>query len=147
MCTDQSPDPDSLSAQVLDAVSEVSGVLGMGFLETVYHHALLHELALRGLRARSQASFAITYKDQCVGEYFADILVEDALVVELKCVESLSNQHLAQCLNYLRASGQSACLLVNFQAPGVEWRRIANPLVEAPVLPLDLTSNQQHPYS
>lgn len=70
------------------------------------------------------------YKDQCVGEYFADILVENTLVLEIKCVNNLANEHLAQCLNYLRASRMSCCLLINFQKPKVEWRRIllqANP--------------------
>ena len=66
------------------------------------------------------------YKDHCVGEYFADILVEDVLVVELKCVERLANEHTAQCLNYLRASGRTLCLLVNFQKPKVEWKRIVH---------------------
>jgi GxxExxY protein len=59
-----------------------------------------------------------------VGEYFADVLVEDVLVVELKCVERLGNEHMAQCLNYLRASGLSVCLLINFQRSKVEWRRV-----------------------
>ena len=57
------------------------------------------------------------YKGHSVGEYFADLLVEDALVVELKCAERLANEHTAQCLNYLRASGRTVCLLVNFQNP------------------------------
>ena len=61
---------------------------------------------------------------QAVGEYFADILVEHELVVELKCVERLSNEHMAQCLNYLRASGLRYCLLINFQKPKVEWKRV-----------------------
>jgi GxxExxY protein len=59
-----------------------------------------------------------------VGEYFADILVEDVLVEELKCVERLGSEHAAQCLNYLRASGRMLCLLVNFYRPKVEWKRI-----------------------
>jgi GxxExxY protein len=59
-----------------------------------------------------------------VGDYFVDILVEDTLMIELKCVERLANEHLAQCLNYLRASGRPICLLVNFQRPKVEWKRI-----------------------
>jgi len=61
-----------------------------------------------------------------VGEYFADILVEDVLVIELKCAERLSNEHTAQCLDYLRASGRTLCLLVNFQKPKVEWTRIVH---------------------
>jgi GxxExxY protein len=115
---------DSLTERVLCAVFEVSNTLGAGFLEKVYERALFRELSLRGIRASVQASFAVNYKGQSVGEYFADLLVEDELVVELKCVERLGNEHTAQCLNYLRASGRRFCLLVNFQKPRVEWKRI-----------------------
>ena len=114
----------ALTERVLGAVFEVSNTLGAGFLEKVYERALLRELALLGISAIPQASFAVAYKGQTVGEYFADILVEDVLVVELKCVERLANEHTAQCLNYLRASGRTVCLLVNFQKPKVEWKRI-----------------------
>jgi GxxExxY protein len=115
---------DSLTERVLAAVFEVANALGAGFLEKVYERALLRELGLRGIRVAAQASFAVTYKGHYVGEYFADILVEDVLVIELKCVERLSHEHTAQCLNYLRASGRTLCLLVNFQKPKVEWKRI-----------------------
>ena len=66
----------------------------------------------------------VKYKGYLVGECFADIVVEGVVVVELKCVERLGNEHPAQCLNYLRASGMRACLLVNFQTPKVECKRI-----------------------
>ena len=117
---------NSLTEKVLAAVFEVSNTLGAGFLEKVYQRALLKELGLRGIRATAEASFAINYKGHSVGEYFADILVEDELVVELKCVERLANEHIAQCLNYLRASGRTLCPLVNFQKPTVEWKRIVH---------------------
>jgi GxxExxY protein len=97
--------------------------LGAGFLEKVYQRALLRELSLRGIQATAEASFTVTYKGHSVGEYFADILVEDALVLELKCVDHLASEHTSQCLNYLRASGRTICLLVNFQKPKVEWKR------------------------
>ena len=115
---------ESLTERVLAAVFEVSNTLGAGFLEKVYERAVLRKLSLRGISATVQASFAIAYKGQFVGEYFADILVENTLVVELKCVDRLANEHTAQCLNYLRASGKTICLLVNFQKPKVEWKRI-----------------------
>src|SRR5437764_15415911 len=70
------------------------------------------------------SSMAVVYKGHSVGQYFADLLVEDALVVELKCAERLASEHTAQCLNYLRASGRTVCLLVNFQKPKVEWKRV-----------------------
>jgi len=114
---------NSLSEKVIGAVFEVSNTLGAGFLEKVYERALLAELRIRGIRATTQASFTVDYKGHPVGEYFADILVEDELVIELKCVECLGSEHTAQCLNYLRASGRTLCLLVNFQKPKAEWRR------------------------
>ena len=117
---------DELSKKVLSAVFEVSNTLGAGFLEKVYQRALLRELSFRGIRASAEASFAVIYKGCSVGEYFADLLVEDALVVELKCADRLANEHTAQCLNYLRASGRTVCLLVNFQKPKVEWKRIVS---------------------
>jgi GxxExxY protein len=119
-------DFDLLTERVLGAIFEVSNTLGCGFLEKVYERALLRELCLRSIRATSQASFTVAYKGHSVGEYFADLLIEDALVVELKCVERLAGEHTAQCLNYLRASGVTLCLLVNFQQPKVEWKRIVH---------------------
>ena len=115
---------DSLTERVLGAILEVSNTLGAGFLEKVYERAVLRELGLRGIQATAQASFAVTYKGHAVGEYFADLLVEDVLVVELKCVDRLANEHVAQCLNCLRVSGRTVCLLVNFQKPKVEWKRL-----------------------
>jgi len=117
-------DEHGLTETVLGAVFEVSNTLGAGFLEKVYERALLIELSARGIRATAQTSFGVTYKGRSVGEYFADLLVEDVLVIELKCVDRLANEHMAQCLNYLRASGRKLCLLINFQKPKVEWKRI-----------------------
>jgi len=119
-------DFDSLTERVLGAIFEVANTLGAGFLERVYERALLRELCLRGIRAKAQASFSVTYKGHYVGEYYADILVEGVLVIEVKCAERLAPEHTAQCLNYLRASGQTLCLLVNFQRPKVEWKRIVH---------------------
>ena len=115
---------DSLTDRVIAAIFEVSNRLGAGFLEKVYQRALLTELQLRGMRTATEVSYSVTYKGRCVGEYFADLVVEDVLVIELKCAEHLSKEHTAQCLNYLRASGLTICLLVNFQSPRVEWKRI-----------------------
>jgi len=74
----------------------------------------------------------VIYNGHSVGEYFAELLVEDALVVELNCTERLASQHTAPCLNYLRASGRTVCRLVNFQTPIVEWQRIVRGLADAP---------------
>jgi GxxExxY protein len=106
-----------LTERVLGTVFEVSNTLGAGFLEKVYQRALLHELHLRGIRAAAEVSFPVIYKGHGVGEHFADILVEDELVIELKCAERFSSEHTAQCLNHLRASGRTLCLLVNSRSP------------------------------
>jgi GxxExxY protein len=115
---------EELTEGVLGAVFEVANNLGCGFLEKVYERALVRELGARGVRAAAQVPLEVKYKGYPVGEYFADIVVEEVVVVELKCVERLGNEHAAQCLNYLRASGMRVCLLVNFQRPKVEWKRI-----------------------
>ena len=95
-----------LTEAVIGAAFEVSNTLGTGFLEKVYERALVRELGEQGIRVESQVPFSVFYKGHCVGEYFAAILVEGELVVELKCVERLSGEHIAQCLNYLKASGK-----------------------------------------
>jgi len=125
---------NALTRRVIGAVFEVSNTLGAGFLEKVYERALLAELGLRGICAVGQVSFPVAYKGKRVGDYVADILVEDVLIVELKCVENLCNEHTAQCVNYLKASGKWICLLINFQRRTVEWKRIVNgSLVEVDV--------------
>lgn len=116
---------DLLTERVIGAVIEVSNTLGAGFLEKVYERALVRELVLRGMQVTSQVSFSVSYKGQCVGEYFADLLVEDLLVVELKSADRLGPEHTAQCINYLRACGRTLCLLVNFQKAKAEWKRVA----------------------
>ena len=115
---------DLVVETVIGAAYEVSNVLGAGFLEKLYERALTRELACRGLAVKSQVSYPVSYKGQCVGEYVADLLVENRVLVELKCVDCFSNEHLAQCLNYLKASHLKLALLINFQKPKVEWKRI-----------------------
>jgi GxxExxY protein len=84
----------------------------------------MQELTLRGIPATVETPLRVVYKGHCVGDYFVDILVDGVLAIELKCVDRLANEHTAQCLNYLRASGLGLCLLVNFQTPKVEWKTI-----------------------
>ena len=106
------------------AVFEVNKVLGAGFLEKVYENALLIELQKRGLKAESQVPLTVTYKGETVGEYFADIVVEDAVIIELKAVEKLQKIHEAQVLNYLKTTGFKTGLLVNFKYPKADIKRL-----------------------
>ena len=134
MNTDERRSFDELTELAISSIFEVANTLGAGFLEKVYQRALLVELRLRGLRATGEVSFAVTYKGQRVGEYLTDIVVEDVLVIELKCVERLANEHTAQCLNYLRASELTVCLLVNFQRPKVELKRVVRGFRDPPAV-------------
>ena len=119
---------EALVEKLVGAAYEVSNVLGAGFLEKIYERALMEELNIRGVRVRSQAPYPVAYKGKHIGTYSADLVVEDRLLVEVKCVEAFSNEHLAQCINYLKASGLHLCLLINFRRPKVEWRRVVHNL-------------------
>ena len=124
MDTDAHERESDLTQVVIGAAFEVANVIGAGFLEKVYERALIHELALRGVPAKAQVSFPILYKGKYLGEYAADLVVDEKVIVELKCVDRFANEHLAQCINYLKASRLSVALLINFQKPKVEWKRV-----------------------
>jgi GxxExxY protein len=115
-----------LTEKVIACTFTVSNALGPGFLEKVYENALAHELRKAGLKAAQQYPIQVSYDGVIVGDYVADLLVDDVLLVELKAAKTLDDAHLAQCLNYLKATGLPLCLLVNFGKPKVEIRRIAN---------------------
>jgi len=117
-------DLNQLTEAAIGAAYEVQNVLGPGFLEKVYERALQRELASRGLSVLTQAPVSVLYKGHCVGEYLADLLLEDQLIIEVKCVEHLSNDHLAQTLNYLKATGSKLALLINFKHAKVQIKRV-----------------------
>ena len=117
-------DLNSLTEAVIGAAFEVSNTLGCGFLEKLYERALVSELTLRGIAIVTQAVYPVAYKGQIIGEYRPDLVIENILIVELKCVDRFAPTHLAQCLSYLHASGLTLALLLNFQHPKVECRRI-----------------------
>jgi GxxExxY protein len=99
----------ALSEKVIGAVFEVANTLGAGFLERVYERALVQELRLRGIRVVAQASLEVCYKGENVGTYLADLIVEDTLVVELKCADRLGAEHIAQCMELPEGLGEG-CL-------------------------------------
>ena len=84
----------------------------------------MHELVQRGFKIEAQRRMVVQYKGIVVGEYIADIVVESCMPIELKCCEALAPERVAQCINYLKASGIRAGFLVNFQQPRVEFKRI-----------------------
>ncbi len=117
---------DTLAEVIVSCAFNVGRVLGCGFLEKVYQNALSIELEDSGLKVETQKNIQVRYKEQIVGEYFADIVVDDDVVLELKAVKALENVHFAQCQNYLKATGKKLGLLINFGEEKVKVRRVAN---------------------
>jgi len=115
---------EALTERIIGAVIEVSNELGAGFLESVYQKALLIALAERGLKAQAQVPLEVHFHGQMVGQFYADILVENRVLIEIKAAKALTDEHKAQLINYLRATGIKVGLLVNFGKPKAEWRRV-----------------------
>jgi GxxExxY protein len=113
-----------VAEKVIGCAYTVSNGLGTGFLEKVYENALAHELKKASLKVETQRPITVQYDGVVVGEYAADLLVENCLLVELKSAKSFDNVHMAQCLNYLRATGMKMCLLINFGNARMEYKRI-----------------------
>lgn len=114
-----------LSETVLGCAFRVSNTLGSGFLEKVYENALTHEIRRSGLAVVQQAPIQVIYDGELVGSYAADLLVESRLIVELKACKALEDVHMAQCLNYLKATGLHTCLLLNFGTPRLQIKRLS----------------------
>ena len=123
-------DLNELTYLINGAIFEVNRILGPGFLEKVYENALLMELRARGIKAVSQHPINVKYKDQIVGEYFADLQVEDQVIIELKTVDKIEKIHEAQLLNYLKATGIKVGLLVNFKSTKADTKRLVWDLPE-----------------
>jgi GxxExxY protein len=115
----QEPPPhvNDIARQVIEAAVEVHRHLGPGYAESVYENALAIELGLRGIPFERQAGFRVDYKGHEVGEGRMDLLIDRILVVELKAVDRFTEVHVSQALAYLKATGHSLALLVNFNVP------------------------------
>ena len=117
---------DQITERIIGCVHQVSNTLGAGFLEKVYENALAVELRQTGLQVVQQHQTDVRYRDTVVGEYVADLLIERSVIVEVKAVKALDDNHTAQCLNYLRATGLRVCLLVNFGTPKAAIKRVVH---------------------
>ncbi len=113
-----------VTERIINCVYRVSNTLGSGFLEKVYENALAIELQQSGLLVAQQHPVNVLYNGNLVGDYIADLLVEDCVIVEIKAVTAFDDVHSAQCMNYLKATGLKVCLLINFGKPRVDIRRI-----------------------
>jgi GxxExxY protein len=115
---------EALTKQIIGAFYDVYNALGYGFLERVYENAMTIELRKRGLRVTTQAPINVYYDGEVVGDYVADMIVEDKVIVELKAVRQLQTTHEAQLLNYLNATLYEVGLLFNFGPKPVFKRKI-----------------------
>ena len=103
-----------LTDEILSAFYDVYNELGYGFLEKVYQNSLYFELIARGFEVIAQKKIKVYYLGREVGEYYSDLVVENVVILELKAAEAIVNEHVAQLLNYLRASDMEVGLVLNF---------------------------------
>ena len=113
---------EALTETIIGCAFKVHNALGAGFLEKVYENALCIELTKQGLKAKQQAPIEVYYEGEVVGNYCADLLVEEKIIVELKAVQTMSKAHEVQLVNYLTATGIDIGLLLNF-GPSVQIKR------------------------
>jgi GxxExxY protein len=121
---------NQLTEKIIACAYKVSNTLGSGFLEKIYENALAHELRKADLHVDQQYPVQVIYDGIIVGNYYADLLINHEIVLELKTVDAFTDIHLAQCLNYLKATGLHLCLLINFHHPKVQVKRIVHNLPE-----------------
>jgi len=105
---------------------EVSNELGVGYVESVYEKALLVALRQKGIEAVAQVPLKVKFRGVIVGNFVADLIVEDVVIIELKAVENLSNVHFAQLLNYLKSTGMQVGMAINFGNTKLQYRRFEN---------------------
>lgn len=113
-----------LTGAILKLYYEVYNELGYGFLEKVYQNAMFYELKANGYKVEAQKRISVYYKDTIVGDYFADLMVNDCVILELKAVESLAKEHHYQIINYLRGTDCEVGLVLNFGKKAEFIRRV-----------------------
>ncbi|MFA5292278.1 MAG: GxxExxY protein [Phycisphaerae bacterium] len=124
MCDEENIIYKDLSYKLTGLALEVHNELGCGFLEKVYENAMMMLFERDGIPARQQAPANVYFHEKVIGQYFADILVDNKIILELKTVEAITNVHTAQVLNYLRATGMKLGLILNFGNPKFTYKRL-----------------------
>lgn len=115
---------EAVTGAVIGCAFEVLNELGSGFLESVYEKALAIALRQKGLSVEAQKAIKVTFRGQLVGDFYADLLVQNRVLIELKAIRKLAPQHEAQVINYLQATGIETGLLMNFGNPRLEFKRL-----------------------
>lgn len=128
MNTDQhrSTQIDTITGKIIACAYTVSNTLGSGFLEKVYENAMIIELRENELSVEAQKPLDVKYKGHLIGEYYADLVVEEKIIIELKAAKQIENSHKAQLINYLNACNIRYGLILNFGNPKVEIKRVVN---------------------
>ena len=114
---------EQITEKIIGCAYKVANTLGNGFLEKVYENALAHEIRKTGLTVEQQRPVPVIYDGIVAGDYVTDLIVEDKVIVELKAAQDVEDIHKAQCIHYLKATGLTLCLLINFGTPKVQVKR------------------------
>ena len=122
---------NDLTEKIIGCAYAVSNALGAGFLEKVYENALALEIKEAGLQLIQQYPVHVMYRGEVVGDFVADLFVDQRLIVEIKAVKGIDPVHVAQCINYLRATQHHVGLLLNFGKPKVEVKRLVHQLPQS----------------
>ena len=110
--------------ELLGCAMEVMNVLGHGFLEKVYENALCVEMRLRGIPFQQQPRYEVLFKNEPVGEYVPDLVVANAVVVDAKTIDAITDHEIGQVLNYLKITGLRVALILNFKHSKLQWKRV-----------------------
>ena len=135
---------DELTQKIIKCAYDAHNQLGTGFLEKIYQNALLIEAAKKELQVKAQHPIKVYYDGQIIGDYIADLWVNERIIVELKAVQSLTRDHEIQLVNYLAATGVETGLLINFGSPSVQVRRKFRTFKPKPS-PVNLAENLVNP--
>jgi GxxExxY protein len=112
------------SQQIIGSAMEVLNEIGHGFHEKPYENALVVEFRLRGISCWQQKQYDILYKSEKVGDYVPDLIVYDAIVIDTKVIEKITDREIGQMMNYLKVTGLRLGYILNFKQPKLEWKRI-----------------------
>jgi GxxExxY protein len=120
---EEAPESYDLCGQIIGLAMKVQSTLGPGFLESVYQNALAWELRRGGMKVEAEKPISVFYEGELVGAFTADLLINDALIIELKAIQALAKIHESQLVNYLVATQINEGLLLNFGAPRLEFKK------------------------
>jgi GxxExxY protein len=113
-----------LSYKIVGLAMQIHSELGFGFLEKVYENSMMVLFRRENIMAKQQAPISVSFEGEIVGDYYADILIEDKIILELKAIEKITDAHKAQVLNYLKATGLKLAIIINFGKQRLEYERI-----------------------